>query len=553
MSELKSLLAQKENLAEQLRRIAENCEGIENAENAAKVAALNEEQLKLSAQKADFQGKVATIDRELVTVGNKIQSLSGSGVEKILQAIKNQRWYFFKNKPKVLMDRDTALLWADLNYFPYLKNTPNGTRYHKNEAYPLVANLKFADFDKWRFPTYKEICFLVNDKTFSFMEGSNWQIKGNNWWFAMDEGFNTVDLNNKRQYNYDSSMCILPCNDVFVPEEYTNNISPQNNFYSETEKLQMTLNIFVQNDLIPLFDDEKITELYRQIYVEKPALQKKFAEVQQEIDKLNEVELISPTVDWLALKTKFDCGAEKSTVKYAESIKNLSQHLLEKFSDYAQEKSAVLDELQKLSPPNELVPNMDRVLADTEKFFDEATALKKSLLSVSNLSTLYALKNETRPPFDLVAEVLTEKVRQVLLQVEFFELQPEFVKSACVALNLKFEFEGEYLKQFRQHDKVTQKIILNLVRFVKAGHLQKRQQEDSPTLAEIVLEHLQNYRYAMAELYKNKSEEPSDAEITSLTERLQKNLDEVAEMVEDEHERQRLAGISFRLLTEFKF
>ena len=50
MSELQSLLAQKENLAEQLRRIAENCEGIENAENAAKVAALNEEQLKLFIQ-----------------------------------------------------------------------------------------------------------------------------------------------------------------------------------------------------------------------------------------------------------------------------------------------------------------------------------------------------------------------------------------------------------------------------------------------------------------------------------------------------------------------
>lgn len=40
----------------------------------------------------------------------KIREIEGSGndVEKILEAIKNQRWYFIKNKPKILFDKNTG-------------------------------------------------------------------------------------------------------------------------------------------------------------------------------------------------------------------------------------------------------------------------------------------------------------------------------------------------------------------------------------------------------------------------------------------------------------
>ena len=46
----------------------------------------------------------------------------GNGVEKILEAIKNQRWYFIKNKPKILFDKNTGLIWANLYNFSYLRN-----------------------------------------------------------------------------------------------------------------------------------------------------------------------------------------------------------------------------------------------------------------------------------------------------------------------------------------------------------------------------------------------------------------------------------------------
>lgn len=119
MSNLNELITKKNKLLIQIRCIEESCEGIENEANAHRVAELNEQQMKLSASKRDLQGKLAAIESELNVISSKIQELSGTGVDRILEAIKNQRWFWFKDKPKVIFDRDTALFWTDLNYFSY--------------------------------------------------------------------------------------------------------------------------------------------------------------------------------------------------------------------------------------------------------------------------------------------------------------------------------------------------------------------------------------------------------------------------------------------------
>ena len=49
------------------------------------------------------------------------------GIDTILDALKSQRWYFFKNKKTVLFDKNSGLLWANLNYFPYGIKQKNGS------------------------------------------------------------------------------------------------------------------------------------------------------------------------------------------------------------------------------------------------------------------------------------------------------------------------------------------------------------------------------------------------------------------------------------------
>ena len=103
---------------------------------------------------------------------------------------------------------------------------------------------------------------------------------------------------------------------IIVPYKiFLNNLSSSNNFYSEKEKLQFTLNIFVTNELIPIFDDESITHLYRQIYVEKPALLQQLSELQSEINALQEVVLLSSTFDYHALLTGYDIPAINAHVR----------------------------------------------------------------------------------------------------------------------------------------------------------------------------------------------------------------------------------------------
>ncbi|MBR4384694.1 MAG: hypothetical protein IKP64_14200, partial [Selenomonadaceae bacterium] len=177
MSELEGLLSQKETLAEQLRRIAETCEGLENESNAAKVATLTEEQHQLSPLKNELPDKVAALEKNLLDISRQINELSGSGVDKILNAIKSQRWFFFKNKPKVLFDRDTALLWNNPNYISYLKK--NGSSYPLSEARTLARDLNLDGYSGWRIVNRVEFENIANSSSgFPFYVGSNRQIGG---------------------------------------------------------------------------------------------------------------------------------------------------------------------------------------------------------------------------------------------------------------------------------------------------------------------------------------------------------------------------------------
>lgn len=545
MSEIQALLSQKESLAEQLRRITETCEGLENESNAAQVATLNEEQLKLTAQKNELQSKVAGLEKQLLDLSRKINELSGSGVDRILNAIKNQRWFFFKNKPKVLMDRDTALLWNNPNYITYLKK--NGSYYSLNEAKSMASTLNLDGYSNWRIVNRVEFENIAHSGSgFPFYSGeSNRQINSDSGVIIDYDDNGTISYRWTDSYYPGTTNrgVFLIYNKSLVTKDYRSNIAPINTIYSEKEKLLMTLNVFVTNELEPIFNDATITELFRQIYIVKPEVQRQLTEIQQQIERLNEVELISPKLDWLALKTKFDLGANASPMRYAESLKNLTEHLLEKFDDYTAEKSSALDELAKLSSPNELVPDIKKVRADLESFHDDALTLTATLLKTSGLMRLTEAVAETRPPFETVTEILTEKVRQVLLKVEFFELQPEFVRKACEALNQKFEFRSEYLRQFHTVDNFAKKILVNLIRYVKAGHLQKKVNELTTT-AEIALNHLQVYREDVAGLYKNsQNDNPPKEEIILRLESLKKNFAEVVSILDEEKERRHLENL----------
>ena len=111
-----SLIKQRDTVSKKIREIEKLCEGIENENNAKMVDDLKIKQERCVEQRKDLMKNISVLDERIRSIRDEIATVSGKGIERILDAIKNQRWYFFKNKTKVLLDRYTGLLWANLQH-----------------------------------------------------------------------------------------------------------------------------------------------------------------------------------------------------------------------------------------------------------------------------------------------------------------------------------------------------------------------------------------------------------------------------------------------------
>lgn len=154
MSELQALTARRDELLAKIRDIEASCEGIENENNAQRVQELNLEHAQLSAQKQELSAKLSAMETKLSSINAEIAKLSGTGIDRILEAIKNQRWYFFKNKTKILLDRNTGLIWNNPSFIPFRKS--DGNPFSVNEARNMARNMDADGYTNWNIVTRTE-------------------------------------------------------------------------------------------------------------------------------------------------------------------------------------------------------------------------------------------------------------------------------------------------------------------------------------------------------------------------------------------------------------
>lgn len=464
MSDLQTLTTQRDELLAKIREIESSCEGIENEHNAQRVQELNLEHAQLSAQKQELSAKLSAMESRLSAISSEITKLSGTGIDRILEAIKNQRWYFFKNKTKVLMDRDTGLLWANLHY------------YGKDDLTISINNIDLSIFNceninDWKIPTYNQFKKMIEDKTFPLHQNSNgWTLGIKNelhnsywpWYILYNDKIRIICLNGE------DNLCVkdrndsllLPCSDILIlSSEYENNVSPNNPNYTEKERLQFTLDLFVQNDLWPIFDDEEITELYKKIYYEKPRLLEQLQELQTQIESLQTVVLLSSTFDYTALLAKYDIKAiDTSIIKYYQAVQQWVEELLEKLDYYEKEKDDVIRDFNviglKLSKKYEnsdtLTAEENALLSERQRYFASRFSLgmnsvKSKLLAVKHqadeleyrideidngddaIHQLALLEKEERASFSFITENTAKIVRNALKKIEFFEANQQYV------------------------------------------------------------------------------------------------------------------------------
>lgn len=463
MSELENLKSRQQELLDKIQEIEEQCEGIENEHNAQKLQELNKVQAQLIGNQNSLKQQLQSVQEKLKNINNEIDKLSSTATDRILEAIKKQRWYFFKNKQHILMDKTTGILWANLDYFPY-KQSSDGGYYSLDVAKSLVNNYSVDDIDNWQIPTLEVFKHMIYDKTFPFQEGSNWRIKGNCYWHC---NINNWSKNRIHLDDWSSeSGCVnyvLPCNYSLVQDsEYEKNVSENNPLYTEKERLQFTLDLFKENELWPIFNDAEITDLYKKIYFEKPRLLQALSEVETQLAQCEEMKIITANFDYTTLLNKYDIASiDKSIIKYYEAVQKWIDELMEYLADFEQQKESVIQDCNQIGlqlsttykddsnlteAENELLKNrqyyfkdklalgMNKVKANLLKVKQQADDIEYTINEIDDgdnaIYELAQLEKKERASFSLIAENTAKIVNKALQKIDFFEHNRDFIVKA---------------------------------------------------------------------------------------------------------------------------
>ena len=546
MSDLETLIKERDKILEDIKTIEEKFEGIGKENN----------------NKSTY----------------KINEVSEYANNKILEAIKNQRWYFFKNRHKVLMDRDTGLLWANLNNFKYYNDGDKG--YEGWECNSILSSID--EFANWRIPTHTEFWNMIRDCTFPFASlryeaiYGRIQIENKDGWL--------VKYNNKIQrltlcvkydeneqikpgYEVDTQMIydhdfgyLLPCSDIITYNEYKDDVLGNNPIYTENERFKFTLDLFIKNDLWPIFNDENITYLYKKVYFEKQVLIKKLTGIQNQINGMEIIEKLTLSLhfDYTKMLSDYDIAMiDSSVIKYYKAVISWIDDLLIKLDLLQEEKKDIINEFNKvkfeLSKGYETNKNLTKeenlLLENRQKFLEKKLNIDidqvvKKLLSYKEqaqiigyrieqindghegIVKLAELDEEKRAKFLLIAENTSNIVMDEISRIEYFEKNKDFVTFSLNLLEewsiaykaLKIAYKEELSNKcknqgieeevwtvwFEDWCKLRYKIEKQIIPIIKEGLEGNFQYESSGTsIIKNVIAALQKYKEKIDEFYKN--------------------------------------------------
>lgn len=471
--DISELLSIKDNLLKEIETIEEQCEGIENKANAQKISILNSQKSEIIAKQNKIKTELRNIENQLNLINNEINKFSSDGIDKILDAIDNQRYYLLKNKPKIIVDIKTGAIITNLDYLKY-KND-NGNYIDCDSAIKLINKLELEGYTNWRFIEYDYLGYLMEDSNFYL----NKYIGTNDWLCIKNSLVGSIE--HRHSFYQNSGGYLIGCSYEICSDSYETDVKEDNNVYAKSEKLQMSLDLLVNNGLEPIFDDEEITELYRKIFIEKPVLLNKLSQLQSKIEEVQEQVLLSSTFDYNTIFMNYDIKSiDSSIIKYYEAVQSWIDDLLDKLQYFEEVKWDIIREFNvcglKLSKKYEDIQQLDEkenlLLKNRQAFLKKNIDLgmsnvKTKLLSVKkqadileerieeindnedSIKLLAELEEEKRASFKFIAENTANIIKNALLKVEYFEDNKDFVTNI---INSEAKWSDNY-KVFKTKDK----------------------------------------------------------------------------------------------------
>ncbi len=452
-----SLCAHKSQLETELHLLNQKSGDTEETVNN-QLTQLEQKKSQLENRKKLLADNLALVEADLDKTAEAVARLGTNANEQLSVAANQQRWFFFKNKPHILFDRKTGLLWPNLDYFAYEKeeNSP----YEYEEVVNIVQHLVIDGQENWRLPTLRDAKFAFEGKNFPFQDvNSCYRIKGCDACYiqAINAGDTAMWLDTDFPRTGYTDAIFMPCTSVLVTPDYAHDVADTNKVFTPQERAMKTLAVFCSNGLEPLFDDPQMTTLYRELYIERPALLQALADVDAKLAVFQEENggraLRSALFDHRTLLAEYDIAAiDNSIIQYYAAVEKWITQIFTMIESYEQgnadffasahELNALLRRKRKLSAL--LTEDEQMLLFGRRKRLEDACAanfdgLKDKLMTVktqvecfdqrlkainegeNSIRELACLDNEPRVAFPLFAENTAQLVKQDLLRLEYIE------------------------------------------------------------------------------------------------------------------------------------
>ena len=440
----------------------------------------------LALEKVKLQSLLSKAQTQLEQLEPEIQNCNNDAEETLLEAISKQNWYGFKNKREIVFDSRTGILFPNFVFIEPILNknwrveklnfSPNGIAKGK---WDLLCNLFYYKEEEEEFinrcivDTYnhtdqiKELCFpqkFKNKKMNTVIVSRSIfpRIKQETF-YAFEDFYNDSNLKLSISEYDAKNMYALPAYQILKNED----ISPCNIRNTPLEKAKIILDFFIEQDLIPNFDQKSSVD-YNQIfenYYQRIKIQKQLVELDEEISELPEPvqsNVFTSDFDYLLELKKYDITSSDSSVwqyslssqkwissllSYIDEWENQNLDLVKTTVELKQElgqelaisDSLTIEEKQLLTSQLEqlrkrldvgLTPlrlKLINLLSDTKK-------ITYNLEQTDALINLANIENQLRPSFTLLAEHSSKLCTNTLKSMEWLDTSLEFVKMTVATL-----------------------------------------------------------------------------------------------------------------------
>lgn len=415
---------------------------------------------------SDLKSMLAKRDEIRQKLAEIRKAEENQGMEQLLDGIYEQRWYFIKNENLYVLDSYTGYLWANPEYFPCGTNRQNGYTTEKQVKDVIDTKLNSTRIKGWKIPNWEElggVLYSWNPFTCDGEEDVEC-IRGyvRDYVATINNHGNTVcwrlGSNSLSSSFFDS--IALPCTAALVE----NKTVPVRGgrVYTQKEIARFVLDLFVENNLVPIIEGANVAQLYNQLIVEKSALTKQLEALEGQIAEAQKTTLLSSEFDYTAMLTAYDLPTiQSSVIQYYQAVQRWITELLQQLDGFEAEKEPILQQAKTIRRQLEaayeeqpaLIDEENALMAARQKFFKERFALETSSIrnklmlvkaqadklearldtiddSENSLQEMAALEQEQRASFAFVAENTAKIIKSGLVRIEYFEANFALIKNA---------------------------------------------------------------------------------------------------------------------------